>query len=57
MKRKIYITLIGGLGNQLFQYSCAYNLAKKLKANLIIDDRGGFFLIQNLKEISHYPKI
>ena len=56
MKRKIYITLIGGLGNQLFQYSCAYNLAKKLKANLIIDDRGGFFFDTKFKRNISLPK-
>ena len=53
MKRKIYITLIGGLGNQLFQYACAFNLAKNLKAKLIIDDKGGFFF----KEVIRYQKI
>ena len=42
MKKKIYISLIGGLGNQLFQYSCALNLAYKLNAKLIIDDKTGF---------------
>ena len=57
MKRKIYITLIGGLGNQLFQYACAFNLASNLNAKLIIDDRGGFFLIKNLKDIIHCQKI
>ena len=56
MKRKIYITLIGGLGNQLFQYSCAYNLAKKLKANLIIDDRSGFFFDTKFKRNISLPK-
>ena len=57
MKRKIYITLIGGLGNQLFQYACALNLSKILKAELIIDDVGGFYLILNLKENYPYLKI
>ena len=44
MKRKIYIKLIGGLGNQLFQYSCAKNLSIELNADLIIDDKSGFIL-------------
>lgn len=56
MKRKIYITLIGGLGNQLFQYSCAYNLAKKLKANLIVDDTSGFFFDTKFKRNISLPK-
>ena len=43
MKRKIYIKLIGGLGNQLFQYSCAKNLSIELNGDLIIDDKSGFF--------------
>ena len=42
MKRKIYIKLIGGLGNQLFQYSCAKNLSIELNGDLIIDDKSGF---------------
>ena len=49
MKKKIYISLIGGLGNQLFQYSCALNLAYKLNAKLIIDDKTGF-LFDNIYE-------
>ena len=56
MKRKIYITLIGGLGNQLFQYSCGYNLAKKLKANLIIDDRSSFIFDRKFKRKISLPK-
>ena len=43
MKRKIYIKLAGGIGNQLFQYSFAKNLSIELNAELIIDDRSGFF--------------
>ena len=39
MKRKIYVKLAGGIGNQLFQYSFAKNLSIELNAKLIIDDR------------------
>ena len=42
MKRKIYVTLFGGLGNQLFQYACAVNLARSINAKLIVDDISGF---------------
>ena len=42
MERKIYLTLLGGLGNQLFQYACGINLAYKLNAKLIIDYKTGF---------------
>ena len=56
MKRKIYITLIGGLGNQLFQYACAFNLASNLNAKLIIDDRGGFFFDKKFKRYNSLPK-
>ena len=44
MKKKIYLTLIGGLGNQLFQYACGINLSYELNAKLIIDDKTGFAL-------------
>ena len=56
MKRKIYITLIGGLGNQLFQYACAYNLAQNLKAKLIVDDRGGFYFDKKFQRNNSLPK-
>ena len=42
MKKKIYLTLLGGLGNQLFQYACGINLAYKFNAKLIIDYKTGF---------------
>lgn len=42
MKTKIYIQLIGGLGNQLFQYSCAKNLSLKLNAKIYFDVTTGF---------------
>ena len=56
MKRKIYITLIGGLGNQLFQYACALNLSKILKAELIIDDVGGFLFDTKFKRKLSLPQ-
>lgn len=43
MKKKIYLYLTGGLGNQLFQYAAAKNLAIKNKSLLIIDPFSGFF--------------
>ena len=42
MKKKLYLYLAGGLGNQLFQYSAARNIALKNKALLIIDKSTGF---------------
>ena len=49
MKRKIFIRLIGGIGNQLFQYACAKNLAIELNASLFIDDKTGFFFDRSLR--------
>ena len=43
MKKKIYLYLSGGLGNQLFQYAAAKNLSIINEADLIIDTRCGFF--------------
>ena len=57
MKRKIYIKLAGGIGNQLFQYSFAKNLSIELNAELIIDDRSGFFLIKYLKRKKFTEKL
>ena len=56
MKRKIYIKLIGGLGNQLFQYSCAKNLSMELNADLIIDDKSGFLFDRIFKRKKALPK-
>ena len=42
MKKKIYLYLCGGLGNQLFQYAAARNLAILNNAELIIDMSTGF---------------
>lgn len=42
MKKKIYLYLCGGLGNQLFQYAAARNLAILNNAELIIDISTGF---------------
>jgi hypothetical protein len=56
MKRKIYIKLAGGIGNQLFQYSFAKNLSIELNAELIIDDRSGFFFDKIFKRKKSLPK-
>ena len=42
MKKKIYLYLCGGLGNQLFQYAAAKNIAIKNNAELILDISTGF---------------
>jgi hypothetical protein len=44
MKKIIYLYLTGGLGNQLFQYAAAKNIAIKNKAKLVIDTKSGFVL-------------
>ena len=42
MKRKIYIKLIGGLGNQLFNI-LVQKFINELNADLIIDDKRDLF--------------
>ena len=44
MKNKIYLFLSGGLGNQLFQYAAAKNLAIKNNCKLVIDVNSGFLI-------------
>jgi len=41
-KKKIYLFLSGGLGNQLFQYAFARNLAIKNGSDLVVDSYSGF---------------
>jgi len=43
MKKKIYLYLCGGLGNQLFQYAAAKNLSINNNAELILDTSTGFY--------------
>ena len=47
MKKKIYLYLCGGLGNQLFQYAAAKNIAIINDADLIIDTQCGFIKISH----------
>ena len=56
MHKKIYIQLIGGLGNQLFQYACAKNLSLKLGAKMVIDETEGFKNDVLFKRTAELPK-
>jgi len=42
MEKKIHLYLTGGLGNQLFQYAAAKNIAIKNKSIFLIDKSSGF---------------
>ena len=46
--KKITVEIAEGLGNQLFMYSYAYALSKKLGYNLLIDNTSGFSKKKNL---------
>lgn len=41
--KKVYLYLCGGLGNQLFQYAAAKNIAINNNAKVIIDSKTGFY--------------
>ncbi len=45
--KKLIVRIAEGLGNQLFMYSHAYALSKKLGYNLLLDDTSGYFKIKN----------
>ena len=40
--KKLIVEIAEGLGNQLFMYSHAYALSKKIGYNLLIDNTSGF---------------
>jgi hypothetical protein len=44
LKKKLFLCLLGGLGNQLFQYAYARNLQIKYNFDLILDHKTGFML-------------
>ena len=49
VKKKIYLYLTGGLGNQLFQYCAAKQISTRCNADLILDCKSGFFLDYRFK--------
>ena len=51
MRKKVYLYLCGGLGNQLFQFFTARNLAIKNNADLILDVKTGFLTDFKYKDI------
>ena len=55
-KKKIFIQLIGGLGNQLFQYSCAKNLSIITNGELNIDDKTYMSFDKIFKRKAELPK-
>ena len=42
MNNKLIVRISEGLGNQLFMYSNAYTLSKKINYNLFIDDESSY---------------
>jgi len=52
MKKKIIVRIAEGLGNQMFMYANAFAIAKNFNAELIIDNKSGFFK----KKIEHEVK-
>lgn len=50
----IVVRLWGGLGNQMFQYACAYALSKKNNDEVILDTR--FFTEEYLRSNPHFTK-
>ncbi len=47
MEKKLIVEIAEGLGNQLFMYSHAYSLSKKLGFKLQIDNTSGYFKKKN----------
>ncbi len=50
----IIVRLWGGLGNQMFQYSLGYSIAKKKNSNLLLDTR--FYTDDYIKKNPHFTK-
>ena len=41
--KNLIVRLANGIGNQLFTYAAAFSYSKKINANLLIDDKSGFY--------------
>ena len=48
MSKKIIIRLSNSIGNQMFMYSAAYSMAKKINAELYVDDETAFINKENI---------
>ena len=51
MEKKLIVRIAEGLGNQLFMYANAYSLSKKIKYELLVDDKSGFIKTKNFLPI------
>ena len=49
MEKKLIVRIAEGLGNQLFMYANAYSLSKKIKYELLVDDKSGFIKTKNFR--------
>ena len=49
MTNKCIVRLSEGLGNQLFMYANAYSLSKKIRYELLVDDKSGFIKTKNFR--------
>ena len=47
MENKLIVQISEGLGNQLFMYSHAFALSKKINYKLLLDNTGGYFKNKN----------
>ena len=56
MRKKIYLHLSGGIGNQLFQYAAAKNLSIINNAELILDKTTGFITDLKFKRKGYRPQ-
>ena len=52
MNKKLIIRLSNNIGNQMFMYAAAYAFAKKINAELLIDEETSFNYKNNLYEYS-----
>lgn len=52
----VYMTLMGGIGNQLFQFASVYSIAKRTNRRYILNGKGNDIILKDMNRVSEIPQ-